>query len=176
MITLICGTNRPGSNSARIAGFYAGRLNAAGVENQRLDLVDLPADMFQKNMYDGVAGDAWQRIQEEVLIPASHFVFVYPEYNGSFPGILKAMIDASDVRQCWHNKSACLVGVAAGRAGNLRGMEHFTNILNHLRINVLHLKIPISGVESVLNDQDEVTAPETVKLIDEQIQLFKSFA
>lgn len=174
-ITLICGTNRPGSNSSKVAAFYAKRLSEAGLSYNFLSLEQLPENLFRKDMYDGEHDKDWKGIQEEFLIPASHFIFVLPEYNGSFPGIMKAFIDASDVRACWHNKSACLVGVAAGRAGNLRGIEHFTNVLNHLRVNVLFLKIPISGVNDVLDNEGQVTVPETIALMDEQIKLFKSF-
>ena len=80
--------------------------------------------------------------------------FVIPEYNGSFPGIFKAFIDASDIRSSFHGKKVCLIGVSDGRAGNLRGMDHLTNICGHMKMNVLNLKIPISSVGSLI-DTDE---------------------
>lgn len=38
-------------------------------------------------------------IQDELIIPADKFYFVVPEYNGSFPGILKFFLDACSVRE-----------------------------------------------------------------------------
>jgi NAD(P)H-dependent FMN reductase len=175
MITLICGTNRPGSMSGKVAAFYRTRLEKKHVEHRFFSLFDMPQDLLNNRMYDYNSHPEMIRIQEEILIPASKFIFVFPEYNGGFPGILKAFIDASDIRACWHNKKACLVGVSSGRAGNLRGMEHFTNLLNHMRINVLHLKIPISSIGSVMDEAGQLTAEETVALIDRQIDLLNEF-
>lgn len=176
MITLLCGTNRPESYSGRVADFYSERLSLKGVEHTQFSLLDMPQDLLNNAMYDDdVTHPGLERIQDEILIPATKFILVFPEYNGSFPGVLKAFIDASDIKRCWHNKKACFVGVSAGRAGNLRGMEHLTNIFNHMKINVLHLKIPISRVESVVNDAGQVTVPETVRLIDQQIDLLLDF-
>ena len=175
MITLICATNRPGSNSSKVARFYQQRLEAAGVDHHYFSLEDFPQDLLNNDMYKYNTHADLVRIQDEVLKPATKFIFVMPEYNGSFPGVLKAFIDSSDIAACWHNKKACMVGVAAGRAGNLRGMEHFTNILGHIKIDVLHLKIPISGVGGVLDEDGNISVPEIVSLIDEQIGLLQNF-
>jgi chromate reductase len=102
-------------------------------------------------------------------------MFIIPEYNGSFPGMFKGFIDASDVKKCFHNKKACLTGVAEGRAGNLRGMEHLTNIFNHLKMNVLHLKIPISQVHLMLDESGKLNNPEMIKMIETQIDLMMEF-
>ena len=40
---------------------------------------------------------------------------VMPEYNGSFPGILKLLFDTTDIKRCWWHKKAALVGVASCR-------------------------------------------------------------
>ncbi|MBK6784946.1 MAG: NAD(P)H-dependent oxidoreductase [Saprospiraceae bacterium] len=33
------------------------------------------------------------------LIPSSHWIIIAPEYNGSFPGILKLFLDVLSVKQ-----------------------------------------------------------------------------
>jgi hypothetical protein len=67
------------------------------------------------------------------------------------------------------------VGEAAGRAGNLRGMDHLTNIFNHMKMNVLNLKIPISSVESHLDVNGDIITPEIIGLIDLQIEQYLKF-
>lgn len=175
MITLISATNRPGSFTEKVAAVYRQRLEAKGVDYRYLSLMDMPQDLINNKMYDLPRNAAMQELEAQYLIPATKFIFIMPEYNGSFPGVLKAFIDASDIRQCFHNKKAALVGVSDGRAGNLRGMEHFTNILNHIKINVLHLKIPISGIGSHFDDAGRFTASEAVELMDQQIDLLLDF-
>jgi len=36
-------------------------------------------------------------LEETVLIPTEKFIFISPEYNGSIPGVLKSLIDVSDI-------------------------------------------------------------------------------
>lgn len=173
MITLISGTNRPDSWTRKVADVYKQRLQRKGVEFAFFDLVDMPQNMLNNTMYDSKHPDL-KTVEENYLNPASAYIFVVPEYNGSYPGILKAFIDASDVRQGFHNKKAAIVGVADGRAGNLRGMDDLTNVLNHMKINVLHLKIPVSSVRRQFDDNGEFIAEETLKLIDAQIDLLQA--
>jgi chromate reductase, NAD(P)H dehydrogenase (quinone) len=175
MITVISGTNRPGSYTEKVAQVYLKRMEAAGVPGRLLKLTDMPQDLLTNAMYDGPKNSAMQQLEEEYLIPATKFVFIAPEYNGSFPGVLKAFIDASNLKACFHNKKAALVGVADGRAGNLRGMEHLTNILNHMKINVLHLKIPVSNVSGYFDEQGTFNAAKAVRLMDQQIEMLQQF-
>lgn len=175
MITLISATNRRNSNAQRVTDFYAKRLEKQEVPHVKFSLLDLPSDLFTPEMYNNNTHPGMIKIQEEILIPTTKYIFIVPEYNGSFPGILKAFIDASDIKRCFHNKKACLLGEAAGRAGNLRGMDHLTNIFNHMKMNVLNLKIPISSVESHLDANGEIKTPEIIGLIDQQIEQYLNF-
>lgn len=175
MITILSGTNRPGSYTRKVAEVYAERLKLAGISFAFFSLEDMPQDLLTNEMYGSSKNAYMSEIEQNIFIPGSKFVIIAPEYNGSFPGVLKAFIDASDIRKCWHNKKAALVGVADGRAGNLRGMEHLTNILNHMKINVLHLKIPVSSVSAQFDNSGSFVNQETLKLMDAQIQLFKEF-
>ncbi|MBL0078262.1 MAG: hypothetical protein IPP53_03810 [Bacteroidetes bacterium] len=54
-------------------------------------------------------------------------------------------------------------------------MEHLTNIFNHMKINVLHLKIPISDVSNQLDENGDVHNKEIDALIDKQIELLLDF-
>lgn len=175
MITLISATNRQGSNAQRVTDFYAKRLEMQNVPFKQFSLLDLPADLFTSDMYHQNTHPEMNKIQDEILIPASKYIFVVPEYNGSYPGILKAFIDASDIKRCFHNKKACLVGESAGRAGNLRGMDHLTNIFNHMKMEVLGLKIPMSSVHTHLDAEGEVITQEIIDMIDLQIKQFIQF-
>ena len=62
------------------------------------------------------------------------------------------------------------MGVSSGRAGNLRGMDHLTGILNYLGIHVHPNKLPISSVLGLLNEQGHIKDEMTIKVIDKQIK------
>ena len=166
MITLISGTNRQGSNTKKIAKAYSRFLNEREVENKILALDEY--SVFERN-------EDFVTMEKEFLKSADKFIFIVAEYNGSYPGILKLMIDNTDVKTVWPNKKALLVGVSTGRAGNLRGLEHLTSSLMHLNINVHPNRLPVSVVHTLLNEQEEIVDSETLKIMSKQINDFLQF-
>lgn len=166
MLTLISGTNRPGSNTEKIALHYHRLLQEINEPVAYLSLLNV-----------NPIGDqaAFKKIEEEILFPATKYIFIMPEYNGSFPGILKLVIDQSDVKKAWWNKKALLTGVATGRAGNLRGMDQMTGILNHLKIVVHPNKLPISMVDKLLDENNHLNDGGTINAIKAQVEGFLRF-
>jgi chromate reductase, NAD(P)H dehydrogenase (quinone) len=166
MITIIAGTNRKGSNSKKVALQYQKILGEKNIESKLLALEDV-------NIFERTA--AFETIENDYLKAADKFIFVIPEYNGSYPGVLKLILDNSDVNKVWPNKKALLVGVASGRAGNLRGMEHFTGALMHVKMTVHHNRLPISSIHTLLNETGEITDAGTLKTINAQLDEFINF-
>ena len=174
MITIFHGTARTDSNSRKIANFYDELLGKKNIPHQFFTLEGVDETIFNKTFHDAKHPQL-ASIEDHILAPTSKYIFIIPEYHGSFPGMFKGFIDACDVKKCFHNKKASLTGVADGRAGNLRGMEHLTNIFNHLKMNVLHLKVPVSQVSTHLDEYGKITDNEIIKMIDMQIELFMEF-
>jgi chromate reductase, NAD(P)H dehydrogenase (quinone) len=164
--TIISGTNRQGNNTKKIAKAYQNILQQKGVEAQLLALDEV--DITAKN-------GSFAQMQETFLLPTQKFIIVMPEYNGSYPGILKLMIDSSDIKNAWWNKKALLVGVATGRAGNLRGMEHLTGSLMHIKMLVHHNRLPISQVDKLMDEAGNLTDTGTIKAIEQQLDEFIAF-
>lgn len=166
MITIISGTNRKDSMTLKVAEVYK---NLIATTSNNVRLISL------ENMNVWERSSDMEELEKNYLIPSEKFVFVMPEYNGSFPGILKTMLDNSDIKKCWWYKKAMLVGVADGRAGNLRGMEHMTNILHYLKMHVFYDKIPLSRINEEINDKGEMLKPATAAVIKKQIEEFLKF-
>ncbi len=160
MYTIISATNRAGSNTLKVAKQYQTFFNDQGIDASVLSLEDIVS--VQRD-------ERFNKIEKEILIPTEKFVFVMPEYNGSFPGIFKLMIDISDIRQCWYHKKVMLVGVANGRAGNLRGLDIMTNMCHYIKMNVYHDKFPISGISGEL-ENDVFKNENTIATIQNQIK------
>jgi NAD(P)H-dependent FMN reductase len=166
MITVISGTNRPGSNTRKVAGIYHELLKNKGETPVFLSLEELTA--LGRN-------EVFTHIETEILIPTDKFIFLTPEYNGSFPGVFKLMIDLADVKKAWGNKKAMLTGVANGRAGNLRGMDQLTGVLHHVNMQVMPNKLPISQVNKLLDENGQITDAGTMAAIEKQIDDFLLF-
>lgn len=169
MITIISGTNRRNNVSTQVAKAYSKLLLENNIQNQILDLQDLPDDFIFSALY-GESNEKYKNLVKTYIYDASSLVIVSPEYNGSYPGVLKAFIDGWDRRKLSSQKVA-LVGVASGRQGNSRGMDHLTAVLNYINLTVVPLLIPISQVDNLLNEEKELTDKVTLETLSKQIEL-----
>ncbi len=173
MITLIAGTNRPDSNTLKLTQYYQKQLANKGCQAQVLDLKDLPENLISSDLY-GKRSPEFQKIQDQISA-SDKFLFVIPEYNGSFPGVLKTFVDACKFPDSFKGKKAALVGLSSGKYGNVRGLEHFTGICHYIHLNVLSLRIHISAIDQELNADGELWKEDTVKFTDQQMELFLNF-
>lgn len=172
MITIISGTNRPDNNTRQVADFIAKIYRDNAVDNQIYDLRDLPKNIAFSEVF-GERSDAFAEDINRYVEGVDKFIFVLPEYNGSFPGVLKLFIDAVEPKY-WAGKKAAVVGLATGRSGNLRGLDHLTNILNYLQVNVMHFKPNLSRLPGASPEGLEL--PHFYEeLLEMQFDLFKKF-
>ncbi|MHA6247336.1 NADPH-dependent FMN reductase [Pontibacter sp. CAU 1760] len=147
MITLISGTNRPDSRSRAIVDLYASLLDKKGEAYQILDLADLPADFTASAMYDNTGRNEQFNQLAEKVISGDKFVIVVPEYNSSFPGVLKAFIDALSYPCPFQNKKGALIGLSSGMQGSGLALSHLTDILNYLGMHIMAMKLKLAHIE-----------------------------
>lgn len=165
MYTIISGTNRIESHTEKVAAEYRRILNEKNIDSTIFSLKNV--DVLHRNK-------DFQNIENEILFPSQKFIFIIPEYNGTFPGVLKAMIDTSEIKKAWYGKKALLTGVSTGRAGNLRGMDHLSSCLHYMKMNVHYNKLPISVIDKVIDKNGRLNEA-TLKSIDEQLNEFILF-
>jgi chromate reductase, NAD(P)H dehydrogenase (quinone) len=163
MYLIISGTNRKGSNTLKVAKEYQRLLKEKSIEASLLSLEGM-------NLLTRDAD--FEKIENELIIPIHNYIFISPEYNGSFPGALKLLFDTGKSHAIWWHKKAMLTGVSTGRAGNLRGMDHLSDVLNHVKVMVHHNKLPISSVDKLMDDAGHFTDENTLKVINEQLTEF----
>ena len=173
MTLIISGTNRPNSNTYKLAKYYQKTLAKKGMDAQLLSLADLPETLIFSDLY-GKRSEAFQAIQDQIT-KAEKFLFVVPEYNGSFPGILKLFIDACKFPDSFQDKKAALVGLATGKYGNIRGIEHLTGICNYINLHVLPLKIHIPAIHTEFNEEGDLFKEDTLKFTNDQMDRFIKF-
>lgn len=164
--TIISGTNRPGSNTIRVAKLYLQLLKNKGIDANFVSLEGL--DVATRNT-------SIENLEKEVLEATQKFIFIVPEYNGSFPGVLKSLLDNTDIKKVWWGKKAMLTGVSTGRAGNLRGMDHLTGVLHYLKVHVFYNKLPISVVNKLLTVDHNIEDESTINVINDQLDGFIHF-
>src|SRR5881394_3854606 len=112
MITLVVGTNRPGSRARAVSKHVEEIYRELGVQLTTLDLANLPPEIFNTDSYE-LQPASFAPFQQ--AITACHgLVVVTPEYNGGMPGILKYFIDMLEFPVSFDRRPICFVGVAKG--------------------------------------------------------------
>jgi chromate reductase len=134
MITVISGTNRPGAMTLAVARLVNAMLREAGEETHLLDLAEMPHEIFLPQAYEEKprAFGPFQR----AILDANGMVVVVPEYNGSFPGVLKYFIDMLQFPESLVEKPAALVGLSAGRWGGIRAVEQLKMVLQYRHVHL----------------------------------------
>ncbi|MBD2768893.1 NAD(P)H-dependent oxidoreductase [Hymenobacter sp. BT664] len=175
MITLLVGTNRPNSRARRIATYYRGLLTDLGAESQLLDLADLPVDFIASALYDNAGTNPLFNRLADLLSAGNKLVIVTPEYNGSFPGVLKAFIDGLPYPSAFQGKKVALIGLSNGGQGGLLAMAHLTDILMYLGSAVLPQRVRLPFINKDLNEDDSLNHDLSRQLLREQAEALLAF-
>ncbi|WP_026463790.1 NADPH-dependent FMN reductase [Adhaeribacter aquaticus] len=174
MITIIAGTNRPNSNARVISDIYADLLRQRGETCQILDLINLPVDFTSTALYDNCGKSEGFNALNDLINNSDKFVFIVPEYNGSYPGVLKAFIDGLSFPNSLKNKKAALVGISTGTQGGAIALSHLTDVLHYIGTHVLAAKPRLMFIHKNLNE-GKLTNALYLTLLQEQIETFVSF-
>ncbi len=174
MICVIACTNRPNSNSLKISEYYIKLLQKHGVACTLIDLNTLPESYLFSALYHNQGKDSVFNSIKAKIAAAEKFVFVVPEYNGSFPGVLKAFIDGLDYPASFKNKKGALLGISSGVMGGSLALSHLTDILNYLGMHVLASKPRITRIEKTFID-GKINDPIVKDLIELQVKDLLAF-
>lgn len=173
MITVICTTNRPDSNTKRVAELYANLLEQLGESFQVLDLRDVDVNWIQESNY-GKNAPQFEAVVSKYIRNVHKLIFIVPEYNGGFPGYLKFFMDACDHGD-FRDKKVALMGLASGRSGNVRGLDHLTGILHYLGSEVYSKKVYLSQVHFALTADGALVNEPLNRELETQLKGFVTF-
>ncbi|WP_082489381.1 NADPH-dependent FMN reductase [Dyadobacter sp. Leaf189] len=151
-IVIIVGTNRPSSMSRKIAEYYQSILNHLNAPSIILDLVNLPDDFTVSALYANSGKNEDFNNLRFLLEQTDKFVFIVPEYNGSYPGVLKAFIDGLPYPNSFANKKAALVGLSSNMQGAAIALSHLNDVFSYLGMNTLALRVKLAQIRSHFHD------------------------
>ena len=173
MITLIVGTNRPGSNTRKIARHVEQIYNALKVPLHVLDLAQFPPEIFSPTSY-AEKPKSFQPFSEAILRSAGLHV-VTPEYNGSVPGVLKYFIDMLKFPESFEHRPVCFTGLAAGIWGALRPTEQLQAIFGYRNAYVFPERVFLPRINDLLDERGRLKDPELLQRLQAQAEGFVDF-
>ncbi len=169
-IPVIVGTTRKGRASIHAARFIADVLGRrAGIRTEVIDIAGQPLPVED-------AGEAIKSSGFSALMTAADgLVIVAPEYNHSFPGLLKHLLD-SCLSEYIH-KAVGIVGVSAGPFAGIRVVQSMLPVMRELGLVTIFWDVNIGNVGKVFAEDgrllDEAFVRRSEKFIRELIWMSK---
>lgn len=173
-ILIISGTNRPDSNALKVSKVILSHYEAARAKAEIFSLAEMPREVFDPASY-ATKPPAMLAIQQRVL-DAQGLHIVTPEYNGSFPGVLKYFIDMLKFPESFERKPVAFTGEAAGIWGGLRSVEQLQMIFGYRNAYLFPDRAFIPGINGKLDAQGRISDPAIDKRLADQAAGFAKFA
>lgn len=172
-ITILSGTDRPGSQALKIAHYIQPLYDRHGAEAKVVSLRDFPLREAEGGKY----GESLPEIEafREQVIRTDGLVIVVPEYNGSFPGILKMFIDYLPFPEAFENMPIAFIGESSGAFGALRAVEQLQMVCAYRNAQIFPERVFIQRVTQNFSETDGIKDEFVSKLLDSQIQGFSRF-
>jgi NAD(P)H-dependent FMN reductase len=128
-IVVVCGTNREGALSRLLAKEVAASYQELVDSVDQIDMAELPVEALLPTAYGNRPPKVEALVQR--FLASDGAVFVVPEYNGSYPGILKLFVDMLPFPEGFDNRPCAFIGLAAGQFKSLRAVEHFQQVAGY---------------------------------------------
>ena len=134
-IAVVVGSLRKDSFNLKLANAIA-KLAPPEFSFVHLNIADLP--LYNQDD-DAHPSASVQRIKGQIAASRG-VLFVTPEYNRSFPGVLKNAIDHASRpygQSAWAGKPAGVLGASIGAIGTALAQQHLRNVLAYLDMPTL---------------------------------------
>lgn len=173
----ISGSLRENSYNHQLALAAAGSLKRidASIEFEILEWSDVP--LFNQDK-EFPPPDPVARIRESV-ISADGVWFFTPEYNHSYPGALKNLIDwlsrpASKTEgQVLFRKPVAFCGTSIGMSGTAHAQEHLVLLLSYLGTNIMNTpRLVLPYISKQTDEEDHLELDSSMPYLDRQAQAF----
>jgi len=136
-----------------------------GFASSLVDVRDFTTPATVEPEAESEPGKRW----EEIVTSANGLIIVTPEYNGSFPGELKILLDK--ISKVYRLLPVAVCGVSAGGTGGIRVVDHLRHVLVKLGMVPTSSAVQFTKVEELFDAEGKITderyARRLGKLFDE---------
>ena len=98
-----------------------------------------------------------------------------PEYHGSYSSVLKVLIDNMGYPSVMAGKPVSLLGIATGRLGAIKALEHLRSVCSHIGAIVLPYPVSVAEAHNKLDERGHCTDPDLLEAMQrcaEQLVLY----
>lgn len=172
-LKIVSCTDRPGSNALKVSRYVRKMYQSRGVQAGIVDLQDFPLEKVTGGPY----GKEIPEITafRKPVVEADALIFVIPEYNGGFPGILKMFIDYLPFPKAFEKMPMAFIGESAGAFGALRAVEQFQMVANYRNALQFPERVFIQRVDLEFDEEEGLKDDFRQSLLESQTDNFIEF-
>lgn len=160
-VTVLNGTARVDNMSQHVAQAVATALTAH-TDTVTLTSVDAHIERAVTVPPWGAGGaDTHPTAWKELVAKTDAFVFVLPEYNHSYPGEWKLLMDTLFAE--YKGKQAYVVGVGGGQFAGARVVEHVLPVLVNYQFRLGNERLHIASASQTVAIDGTITDPATAE-------------
>ena len=167
-LVALLGSVRPGSYTAKV--LHVASLQVNDRSDAAMIVIDPATLSLQVGGRETTEDAVWM---QEQIKAADGVILATPEYHGSYSSVIKLMIENMGFPSTLRGKPVSLLGVASGRIGAIKSLEHLRSVASHVGAIVLPGPLSVASVQSKFDDEgqlvDEATNSRIEQLADNLI-------
>jgi chromate reductase len=166
-ILIFAGSTRADSYHRKLARAAADALGRAGAEPTFADLKDYPMPLYDGDVETAQGPPENARAFKKLLLAHDGFVIASPEYNGSFPALVKNVIDWTSRPEpgekplaAFRGKLAAILSTSPGPGGGKRGLRHLRELLEMIGATVVNTQVAIPRASEAIDGEGRLVRAE----------------
>jgi NAD(P)H-dependent FMN reductase len=180
-VLVIAGSIRKDSLNRKLALAAAAALRTTGLDVTWADLRDYPMPFYDGDLESQTGLPERAKSFKELVRDHDALVIASPEYNGSYPALLKNAIDwisrpepGETPLAVLRGKKAALLSASPGPGGGRRGLRHLRELLEMIGISVIPVQVTIAKAVHAFDADSHLTRPEDRAALDTLVQQLAS--
>ncbi len=158
-IAVIVGTTRPGNMTRTVANIAVAEIERNGATVSIVDAATVTLPL------PGSPGDETTENMKATIESADGILFSTPEYHGTFSAAAKLVIENLGFPSSLKGKPMALLGVAAGRIGAVKSIEHLRGVCSHVGAMVLPGPTSVANVDKAFDEAGNCIDAEVEKQV-----------
>jgi chromate reductase, NAD(P)H dehydrogenase (quinone) len=168
-ILVLAGSTRRESIHRKLAVQAVNALKQQGLEAEFADLRDFPMPLYDGDLEaaDGMPVNA--KALKELARAADGLLIASPEYNGSYPAVLKNAIDwisrpgeGERHLEVFRGKTAAILSASPGPGGGKRGLTELRDLLEMMSVTVIPEQLAIGRSSAALDAEGQLMRQEDI--------------
>lgn len=181
VVYIILGSTRTGRSSEKIGNTIKKiadkrkdiKIEIIDIKNFNLPFFDDPQAPSRRKKISDPEVQKWS----EKIKEAHAYIFVFPEYNAGYPGVLKNALDS--LYPEWNNKPAALISYSGGPSGGTTAASQLRQVLHELEMNPIKEEINIPNSWKAFDAKDNLVDEQSIEkklfsMIDELVASIKN--